>query len=109
MSLAIVTDTHLGYRDQSAAAELWQETAAEINLSPSQLVLHLGYIVDGGRAEQYPIYLQGRRLIDKPIHEIPGNHDPEDLFREHIRENLSLVVDHGWLRFLLEQCPSGIA
>ncbi|MDA1050279.1 MAG: metallophosphoesterase [Planctomycetota bacterium] len=101
LSFVIVTDTHLGYRDQDSAAKLWQKTATEINQSPGNLVLHLGDIVDGGREEQYPIYLESRRLIQKPVHEIPGNHDPEDLFRKHIRENPSTVVEHGWLRLLL--------
>lgn len=101
LSLAIVTDTHLGYRDKDSAAKLWQKTATEINQSPGKLVLHLGDIVDGGREEQYPIYLESRRLIEKPFHEIAGNHDPEDLFRRHIRETPSIVVEHGWLRFLL--------
>ena len=101
LSFTIVTDTHLGYRDKDSAAELWQKTAAEVNHSPGNLVLHLGDIVDGGREEQYPIYLESRRLIEKPVHEIPGNHDPEDLFRKYIRENPSIVVEQGWLRFLL--------
>jgi len=101
LSFVIVTDTHLGYHDNNSAAKLWQKTAAEINQSPGSLVLHLGDIVDGGREEQYPIYLESRRLIERPVHEIPGNHDPEDLFRRHIREKTSLVVELGWLRFLL--------
>lgn len=101
LSLAIVTDTHLGYRGKDSAAKLWRKTAEEINQSPSDLVLHLGDVVDGGREEQYPIYLESRRLIEKPVHEIPGNHDPEDLFCRYLRESPSLVVEHGWLRFLL--------
>jgi 3',5'-cyclic AMP phosphodiesterase CpdA len=101
LSFVIVTDTHLGYRDNDSAQKLWQKTAAEINQSPGNLVLHLGDIVDGGREEQYPIYLASRGLIDKPVYEIAGNHDPDELFRKHIREQTSLVVEHGWLRFLL--------
>ncbi len=101
LSLVIVTDTHLGYRDKDSAAKLWQKTAAEINQSPGEIVLHLGDIVDGGREEQYPIYLESRGLIEKPVHEIGGNHDPDDLFRKYIRDEPSLVVEHGWLRFLL--------
>ncbi|MEO8498128.1 MAG: metallophosphoesterase, partial [Planctomycetota bacterium] len=101
LSFVIVTDTHLGYKDNDSAAKLWQKTAAEINNAPGNLVLHLGDIVDGGREEQYPIYLESRRSIKKPIHEIPGNHDPEDLFRKHIREATSMVIEQEWLRFLL--------
>lgn len=101
LSFVIVTDTHLGYREQDAAAKLWQKTATEINQSPGNLVLHLGDIVDAGREEQYPLYLESRKLIERPVHEIGGNHDPDDLFRKYIRQEPSLAVDHGWLRFLL--------
>ncbi|MBC8354859.1 MAG: metallophosphoesterase [Planctomycetes bacterium] len=101
LSFVVVTDTHLGYRDKDSAAKLWQKTAAEINQSPGEFVLHLGDIVDGGREEQYPIYLESRQLIKKPVHEIGGNHDPDDLFQKYIRTELSTVVDGGWLRSLL--------
>lgn len=101
ISFVIVTDTHLGYRDKDSAAKLWLKTATEINESPGDFVLHLGDIVDGGREEQYPIYLDARKLIQKPVYEIGGNHDPEDLFRKYIRDESSLVVEQGWLRFLL--------
>ncbi|MEZ5431211.1 MAG: metallophosphoesterase [Verrucomicrobiales bacterium] len=48
-------------------------------------VLHLGDVVDGGREEQYPRYLAGRKAITKTVLEIPGNHDPADLFQRHLR------------------------
>jgi 3',5'-cyclic AMP phosphodiesterase CpdA len=64
-------------------------------------VLHLGDIVDGGREAQYPIYLETRRTITKPIHEIAGNHDPLPLFEKYIRPTGDLAVDHDWLRVLL--------
>ncbi|MCA9121134.1 MAG: metallophosphoesterase [Planctomycetaceae bacterium] len=101
LSFVVVTDTHLGYRNQESAAKLWHKTALEINDAPGELVLHLGDIVDGGREEQYPIYLETRGLINKRVHEVGGNHDPEDLFRKYIREEVSTVVEHSWLRFLL--------
>ncbi len=97
----VVTDTHLGYRDKDAAAKLWAKTATEVQQAPGDVVLHLGDIVDGGREEQYPIYLDSRRLIDKPIHEIPGNHDPEDLFQKYVRATPSFAFDHQWIRFLM--------
>ncbi|MCA9141965.1 MAG: metallophosphoesterase [Planctomycetales bacterium] len=101
LTFVIVTDTHVGYRGQESAAKLWQKTATEINQTQGTFVLHLGDIVDGGREEQYPIYLESRKLIEKPVHEIGGNHDPEDLFRRYIRKESSLVVEQGWMRFLL--------
>ena len=101
LSFLVVSDTHLGYHDKTAAAEQWKKTAAEIAKSPANLVLHLGDVVDGGRESQYPIYLKIRESIPQPIHEIPGNHDPRELFEKHLRKPVDTTVDHHWLRFLL--------
>lgn len=101
LSFIVVTDTHLGYQDKPAAANLWRKTAAEIEAAPGAFVLHLGDVVDGGREEQYPIYLETRKQITKPIHEIPGNHDPQELFEKHLRTPVDLAFDHEWLRVLL--------
>ncbi len=101
LSLIVVSDTHLGYRDQNHAAAQWERTAAEIDKAEGDLVVHLGDVVDGGREAQYPIYLETRNRIAKPVHEIPGNHDPQELFRKYIREAVDTVVDHQWLRLLL--------
>jgi len=101
LSFIVVSDTHLGYRDQEHAARLWEKTAAEIAKAKGDVVLHLGDVVDGGRESQYPLYLATRKTIGKPVHEIPGNHDPHELFAKHIRKTIDTVVDHHWLRFLL--------
>jgi predicted phosphodiesterase len=101
LSFVVVSDTHLGYRDKPAAAELWRKTAAEIEAAPGAFVLHLGDVVDGGREAQYPIYLETRKLISKPIHEVPGNHDPQALFEQYLRAPVELSFDHDWLRVLL--------
>ncbi len=97
----VVSDTHLGRSDNSAAAEQWKKTAAELGKAAGDLVLHLGDIVDGGREPQYAIYKEIRDKIKKPVHEIPGNHDPLELFEKHIRQPIDTVVDHDWLRILL--------
>lgn len=101
LSFLIVTDTHLGYKDQAKAEQLWLKTAAEIDKAPGAFVLHLGDIVDRGREPQYPKYLAGRALIQKPVHEIPGNHDPQALFQKYVRPEVDTAVDHEWLRVLL--------
>jgi calcineurin-like phosphoesterase family protein len=101
LSFVVVSDTHLGYRDRNDAAELWERTATEIAQAPGELVLHLGDVVDGGREAQYPVYLDIRKRIAKPVHEIPGNHDPAELFAKYIREQVDTVVEHQWIRFLL--------
>ncbi|MDB5337980.1 MAG: metallophosphatase [Planctomycetaceae bacterium] len=100
-SFLVVSDTHLGRNDDSAAAEQWKRTAAEMAKAAGKLILHLGDIVDGGREPQYAIYKQIRDTINKPVHEIPGNHDPRELFEKHIRKPIDTAVDHDWLRILL--------
>ena len=69
--------------------------------SAAKTVLHLGDVVDGGREAQYPVYLKIREKIGKPVHEIPGNHDPQPLFEKYLRKTVETVVEQGWLRFLL--------
>ena len=101
LSLVVVSDTHLGYKDQESAARQWEQTAAEVGKASADLVLHLGDVVDGGREAQYPVYLKTRETIGKPVHEIPGNHDPQMLFEKHIRHPVDTVVEHRWMRFLL--------
>ena len=54
-----------------------------------------------GRVEQYPAYREIRDQIGKPVHEIPGNHDPSDAFSREIRQPIDTVVDHDWLRCIL--------
>lgn len=100
-SFLVVSDTHLGRNDNLEAAERWKKVAAELGKASGDLILHLGDVVDGGREPQYAIYKEIRDTIKKPVHEIPGNHDPRELFERHIRKPIDSVVDHDWLRFLL--------
>lgn len=101
LKFIVVSDTHLGYRDQDAAAKQWSQMATELKDVPGEFVLHLGDIVDGGRESQYPLYLAARELIGKPVHEIPGNHDPSELFEKHLRQPIDMSVDYHWLRLVL--------
>lgn len=101
LAFLVVSDTHLGYQRQSGAAGQWKKTAAELGKASGDLILHLGDIVDGGQESQYAVYREIRGTIGKPVHEIPGNHDPQDLFEKHIRKPVDVAVDHRWIRFLL--------
>jgi len=101
LSWLVISDTHLGYKDQASAARQWATTAAELSSTPGDLVLHLGDVVDGGREDQYQVYREIRDRIDKPIHEIPGNHDPQPLFEKYLRATVDTVVEHDWLRLIL--------
>lgn len=101
LSFLVISDTHLGYRDSEGAKQQWSKTAKALANARGEFVLHLGDVVDGGREAQYPIYLETRATISKPVHEIPGNHDPHELFAKHIRRNIDIAIDHDWLRLLL--------
>ena len=101
LKFLVITDTHLGYKGNDSAAKLWTKTAAELAKQDGAFVLHLGDVVDGGREEQYPIYQKTRESIGKPVHEIPGNHDPQSLFEKHLRQPVDTAFDHQWLRVVL--------
>ncbi len=100
-SFVIVSDTHLGRQDKPTAERQWRQAIAEINAAPGDFVLHLGDVVDAGRPAQYPIYVDSRKELRKPIHEVPGNHDPHDLFTQYIRAPIDASFDHAGVRFLL--------
>ena len=101
LSFVIVSDTHLGRRDNESAERNWRKAIDEINKQPGELILHLGDVVDSGRKAQYPVYAESRKLLNKPIHETPGNHDPTDLFNRHVVERTDRSVDYGGIRFVL--------
>jgi 3',5'-cyclic-AMP phosphodiesterase len=100
-SFVVVSDTHLGREDKEDAARQWTQTAREINAAAGEFVLHLGDVVDGGREAQYEVYKDIRKAIRKPVHEIPGNHDPHALFAKHLRQPVDFAFDHEGVRFLL--------
>lgn len=97
----VVSDTHLGYRDQLVAEQRWQEAAKEIADLPVDFVVHLGDVVDKGREAQYPKYRAIRESIGKPVYEIPGNHDPTDLFQKYVGREIDRTIDSDWLRLIL--------
>ncbi len=97
----IVTDTHIGRQDGNTPLKQWNAAASEVNAAPGAFVLHLGDVVDSGREAQYPVYMNVRKTITKPVHEIPGNHDPLDLFAKYIRPQIDMSFEHGGVRFVL--------
>jgi 3',5'-cyclic AMP phosphodiesterase CpdA len=100
-SFIVVSDTHLGRGDAKGPAEQWAKTAREIEAADGDFVLHLGDVVDGGRAAQYAVYKEVRKAIRKPVYEVPGNHDPQELFEKHLRKPVELTFDHKGVRFVL--------
>ena len=101
LSFVVVSDTHLGRNDNKAAERNWLKAIDEINELRAEFVIHLGDIVDRGRESQYAIYAKSRELINKPIHEIPGNHDPTELFAKYVAKQVDRCVDVGGVRFVL--------
>ena len=101
MRFIVIADTHLGRRDNDQAERQWRKTAAELKAAPGDFILHLGDVVDGGRVAQYPIYRRIRDGIGKPVHEIPGNHDPGALFEKHLEKPADRFFVHGRIRFVL--------
>jgi Icc-related predicted phosphoesterase len=101
LSFLVISDTHLGRNDNDSAARQWERTARELNSTAGAFVLHLGDVVDGGREPQYAVYLRTRQTIQKPVHELPGNHDPAELFQRHIRREVDTAFDHQGVRFVL--------
>jgi 3',5'-cyclic AMP phosphodiesterase CpdA len=100
-SFVVVSDTHLGRQDSQTPERQWRQAIEEVNTAPGDFVLHLGDVVDGGRKEQYPVYAATRKELKKQIHELPGNHDPAELFEQHICTPIDRSFDHGGVRFLL--------
>ena len=101
MRFIVISDTHLGRHDNDQAERPWRKTAAELKEAPAAFILHLGDVVDGGRAAQYPIYRRIRDGIGKPVHEIPGNHDPGALNEKYLGKPTDRFFVHGRIRFVL--------
>ena len=101
LTFLVASDTHLGYKDSTAAEKQWIQAADELKSAKGEFLLHLGDIVDGGREPEYQVYLRERNKIGKPVYEIPGNHDPPALFRKYIRKQIDVAVDHQWLKLVL--------
>lgn len=100
-AFVIVSDTHLGRQESKTPERQWRQAIDEINAAPGDFVLHLGDVVDSGRPAQYPVYAELRKSLNKPIHEVPGNHDPVELFERHVRTPIDRSFDHAGVRFVL--------
>jgi len=99
---AVVSDTHLG-KGGDGPAKVLAQVVREINDSPAEFTLFLGDLVDTG-AKNEPLYAEWLKLakgLKKPFHAIPGNHDPVEFFRKHIRAETDYAFDHKGHRFVL--------
>jgi len=104
-TFALVSDTHLGRKGSLSPAKWMREAVGEINASPAEMTVFLGDLVDTGakNAALYPEWVKIARGLKKPWHAVPGNHDPGELFRKHVRPTMDYVVDHKGIRFVCFQ------
>lgn len=102
-TFVIVSDTHLGRRGSKTPERQWKQAIEEINAGPGDFILHLGDVVDSGGANepQYPLYAELRKSLKKPIHEVPGNHDPTEYFQKYVAAPIDRSLDHAGVRFIL--------
>ncbi|MBM4035487.1 MAG: hypothetical protein FJ291_27410 [Planctomycetes bacterium] len=102
LEFAVVSDTHLGKGGDGPAKGLAQ-IVEEINASNAELTLFLGDLVDTGAKNEplYPEWLKLAKGLEKPFYAIPGNHDPVEFFKRHIRPDTDYVVDAKGFRFVL--------
>ncbi|HPD14636.1 MAG TPA: metallophosphoesterase [Planctomycetota bacterium] len=102
LTFAAVSDTHLG-KGGDGPAKVLAEVVQEINDSPAEFTLFLGDLVDTGakNEEQYPKWLETAKGLRKPFYAIPGNHDPVEFFRKHVRAETDYAFDHQGFRFVL--------
>lgn len=101
---ALVTDTHLG-RTGELDVEKWKTAVREISATPGvEVVFCCGDLVNDGQApqheKQYPRWVEIANGLTMPWHAVPGNHDPREVFRKHVRPETDFVVDRPPFRFI---------
>ena len=104
-TFALVSDTHLGRKGSQSPAKWMREVVGEINASPAEMTVFLGDLVDTGAKNEalYPEWVRIAKGLKKPWHAVPGNHDPEALFRKHVRPETDYAIDHKGIRFICFQ------
>src|SRR5436309_3505823 len=87
LSVAFLSDTHLGKDANDKAADQMKMAVDEINACGAALTIMCGDLVHGGqdpKAEKhYPEWIQIASKFQNPWHAVPGNHDPDAIFVKH--------------------------
>ena len=104
-TVAMVSDTHLGRKGSESPGRWMRQAVAEINGSAAELTIFLGDLVDTGAKNEarYPEWVGIARGLKRPWYAVPGNHDPEALFRKYVRPKTDCAVDHKGVRFVCFQ------
>jgi 3',5'-cyclic AMP phosphodiesterase CpdA len=103
-SFAVIADTHLGNgKDGVTGEQAWQKALNEISNTDADFVLHLGDLVHTGEKNErlYTTFMDIRKSYKKPVYTIPGNHDPDELFKKYVAEQTDITFDHKGIRFIL--------
>ena len=102
-SFALVTDTHLGKPGADYVKRL-RQTVEEINASPAEFTVFCGDLVDSGETESrqklYPEWVEVAKGLKKEFTAVPGNHDPIEMFKKHIRKESEGALEFKNYRIL---------
>lgn len=101
-TFALATDTHLSR--QAGDEKQFEKLVGEINRSAAQFTLFCGDLVDNGQGEgkekQYPAWKEIAKGLKRDYFAVPGNHDPDSLFLNHIAKQTDFVFEHKDFRFV---------
>lgn len=105
-TFALVSDTHVGRGGEGPSRNM-ALAVQEINASPAQFTVFGGDLVDNGmkpeNERRYPEWAEIAGRLKKPFYAVPGNHDPEDRFKQCVRKETDFAFDHERFRFICFQ------
>jgi 3',5'-cyclic AMP phosphodiesterase CpdA len=103
LEFAIISDSHIQDRRQEMRA--LTTAIDEINASAAAFTVCLGDLVNKGaeNPDRYPEWKAAVDRLAKPWHAVPGNHDPVELFRQHVQDKTDFTVDADGVRLVLFQ------
>lgn len=112
MLIAQVTDTHIKANGRLAygkvdSAEKLARCVEHLNglLTPPDIVVMTGDLVDSGRPEEYAVLCRLIEPFEMPVYVIPGNHDERRAFKEAFADHDYLPSDGGFLHYVIEDYP----
>lgn len=112
MLIAQITDPHikprgrLAYRKVDTAAYL-AEAVAAVNalVTPPDVVLMTGDLVDAGRPEEYGLLREVLQPLKPPLLPVPGNHDERGAMATAFADLPFLPRGGGFVQYVVEDWP----
>jgi 3',5'-cyclic-AMP phosphodiesterase len=109
MIIAQISDTHiaLGAADADRRAADLERTLADINaLDPaSDVIIHTGDVVHGGRREDYAAAASLLATARAPVYVAAGNRDDRENLRHSLSRWVRPLADSGFLDYAVEDFP----